>query len=220
VTPGTPVSDTLTVVGSSANLTPSGSVNFFICGPIATGTCDGTTNVGTAAGTGTLSGSGGTATATSSPAVDTTGFAPGRYCFRAEWPGDSNYKPTPPATKFTESGTGDVECFFVSDTSSLTTAQNWLPNDSTSISTAGGTALNGSVVFTLYPGGTCTGTPLYTNPAIPISGSSPQTATTSNTTVKVLASTTVSWKAVYTSNDSTSGSSSSCETTALTIANN
>jgi len=38
----------------SATITPTGNVSFFICGPIATGTCDGTTNVGTAIGTRTI----------------------------------------------------------------------------------------------------------------------------------------------------------------------
>ena len=62
VTPGTAVTDTATVTGNKPLVTPSGTVTFFLCGPIATGACDtGGTNIGT----GTLSGSGATATATS-----------------------------------------------------------------------------------------------------------------------------------------------------------
>ena len=88
VTPGTAVTDTATVTGNKPLLTPSGTVTFFLCGPIATGACvTGGTNIGT----GTLSGSGGTATATSPTVNVSPALAPGRYCFRAEWPGDENY---------------------------------------------------------------------------------------------------------------------------------
>src|SRR5439155_7392102 len=81
VTPGTSVHDTATVNGNQPSKTPSGPVTFFLCGPIATGACDGTTNVGTNIGTGTLSGSGATASA-NSPDVNTgIGLDPGRHCF-------------------------------------------------------------------------------------------------------------------------------------------
>jgi hypothetical protein len=215
VLPGTQVSDTATVTGSgtASPPTPTGNVTFFICGPIATGTCSSAgTQVGTAK---PLSGSGATATATSD-AFDTTGKAAGRYCWRAEWPGDSNY---PGA--LTESGTGDSECFYVIDTTSITTAQDWLPNDSATITSAGRSALNGTLVFTLYDSGDCTGTVLYTEPTITLSGAaSPATRSTSNTTVKVSASKTVSWKVAFSSTDpNVQGSSSGCETTSLTITN-
>jgi hypothetical protein len=215
VLPGTQVSDTATVTGSgTANPpTPTGNVTFFICGPIASGTCtSGGTQVG---GAKPLSGSGATASATSDP-FDTTGMVPGRYCWRAEWPGDSNY---PGA--LSESGTGDSECFYVIDTTSITTAQDWLPNDSATIASAGGSALSGTLVFTLYDSGDCTGTVLYTEPTITLSGAaSPATRSTTNTTVKVSASKTVSWRVVFTSSDSNvQGSTSGCETTSLTITN-
>jgi hypothetical protein len=104
VAPQTPVHDTATVTGNQATKTPSGTVTFFLCSFAvgSTATCDGTTgHVGVSIGTGTLSGSGAVATATSpnvNCAADGTGCAtgfnplsPGHYCFRAEWPGDSNY---------------------------------------------------------------------------------------------------------------------------------
>ena len=321
VTPGTIVTDTATVVGTNATKTPTGNVTFFYCGPIATGTCDtGGTQVGSPK---PLSGSGTTATATSD-GLDTTGFAAGRYCFRATWPGDSNY---PPA--LTHSGTGDSECFnvaklnpslttqasapivlgsgslsdvatlsgatanatgtitfnlygpndatcatsifsststvsgnnnytsgsftptaagtyrwianysgdgsnnptangcneanesvVVTDTSSTSTAQNWLPNDSATITTAGGSALNGTLSFTLYQSGDCTGTVLRSAETITLTNAaSGLTYNTTNATVKVLASTTVSWKVVFTSSDAFVGSSSKCESTALTVVN-
>lgn len=114
----------------------------------------------------------------------------------------------------------------VTDQTAVLTDQSWLPNDSAKISSTGGSALDGSVVFTLYNNGTCDpGTAnanvLYTSASIGVSGSSPQIRSTSNTTVKVAATATVSWKVVYTSNPTgVSGSTSSCESTALTINNN
>ncbi|MDP9329892.1 MAG: Ig-like domain-containing protein [Actinomycetota bacterium] len=110
VHPGAQVTDTATIIGTGAQNppTPTGDVTFFICGPIASGTCNnGGTQVGAPV---TLSGAGqpsGAAAATSDP-VDTTGMADGRYCFRAEWPGDENYQ-----TALTHSGTGDSECFYI-----------------------------------------------------------------------------------------------------------
>jgi len=230
VTPGTPVTDTLVVQGSGIGTppTPTGNVTFFICGPIATGTCDGTTNVGTQVGVAkalaNTSPPAGEATAVSD-AFDTTGKTPGRYCFRAEWPGDTNYKPTPPATKFVEFGTGNGECFVITDTTTTSTAQNWRPNDSATITATGGSALAGSVAFTLYSGGTCSGTVLYTE-TVPVSGTSPQTVPTTNDgssptdfLLTATGTTTVSWKAVFTSTNSVQGSAGPCESTTVTIDN-
>ena len=68
---------------------------------------------------GTLAGSGTTASATS-PDVNTSAspLTPGRYCFRAEWPGDSNY-PTP-LKEFGGTG-GTNECFTVQTIPTTTT---------------------------------------------------------------------------------------------------
>jgi len=108
VFPSAAVHDTATVVGNQAGDTPSGTVTFFLCGPIASGACD---SGGTSIGTGTLTGSGATASAPS-PDVNTAGSAltPGRYCFRAEWPGDANY---PAALTEFGGATGTNECFTV-----------------------------------------------------------------------------------------------------------
>jgi hypothetical protein len=116
VFPGQAVHDTATVTGNQAADTPSGTVTFFLCGPLATGACS---SGGTTIGTGTLSGSGATASA-NSPDVNTStsSLAAGRYCFRAEWPGDTNY-PTP-LTEF--GGTnGTNECFTVQQIPTTTT---------------------------------------------------------------------------------------------------
>jgi hypothetical protein len=108
VFPSAAVHDTATVVGNQAGDTPSGTVTFFLCGPIASGSCD---SGGTSIGTGSLTGSGATASAPS-PDVNTVGspLTPGRYCFRAEWPGDANY---PAALTEFGGANGTNECFTV-----------------------------------------------------------------------------------------------------------
>ena len=205
---------TVTVTGVS---TYDGSVTFHLCGPadfVSQDTC--------IAG-GALIGSA-KAISPPSPVVVTSDLAPitavGRYCWRGNYSGDAAHGVKP---SFDDSST---ECFTVFDTTAVTTAQNWLPNDSATITSAGGTALSGSVTFTLYNNGTCDGTNpanvLYTEPSQSITGATPQSAITHNTSVKVSASgtTTVSWLVVYTSNDTNvHGSTSNCETTTLTITN-
>ena len=353
VTPGTPVTDTATVTGTGTASPPfpSGTVTFFLCGPIATGTC---TTDGASAGSGSLSPTAtqGVSTATSFPAVNTVGspLLPGRYCFRAEWPGDSNYPITNPPLKesgtgdsecfavakiptstvttpvdgsgtethtivlggsiqdkavvtgqttsgpiptgnvtffecgpaatacttggtqvgsavslgtpnggppnpfatavssaFTptsvgsycfraeyggdlvydgSSGDGDTECFTVTTTSSTTSAQVWLPNDSATIhsgsgSTLDATPLSGTLSFTLYDGGTCSGTVLRPAETFTFSNAaSPYSNNTTNSATTVSATATVSWLVVFTpaAGSNVSGSSR-CESTALTITN-
>jgi hypothetical protein len=154
VTPGTAVTDsaTITITGADNPDDPTGDVTFFLCGPIAAGT-DCSTD-GTEIGVGTLVGgpntTDGIATATSpevnTPTSVTGNLAPGHYCFRAEWPGDSNYS----GTSHTDA---TFECFDVQGTSTLATAQNWLPNDTATIT--GDSNLNGTVTFTLYTGTDC-----------------------------------------------------------------
>jgi len=216
VTPGTSVHDTATVNGNQPSKTPSGTVTFFLCGPIATGACDGTTNVGTNIGTGTLSGSGGTASA-DSPDVNTgIGLDPGRYCFRAEWPGDANY--TTPLTEY-GGANGTNECFTVAAVPSSTSSeQTWLPNDSATVTST--LPLSGSLSFTLHQGGDCTGAILRPAETYTLTGAtSPVTRSTTNSTVSVTASGTVSWEVVFTSTDKRVTGSSRCESTALTITN-
>jgi hypothetical protein len=204
-------------------------VVFSICGPIATGVCDDSDAAHTDAQFGATkqlapTATQGVSTATSD-AVNTAAdpLDPGRYCFVGSWAGDSNYPEG-------ASDNSSRECFTVTDTTSMTTAQDWLPNDSATITSAGGTALNGTLAFTLHTGSDCTGALLYTNDGDPntagiqpitlTNAASPATRSTSNTTFKVLATATVSWKAVFTSSDANVGGSEHCQTTTLTINNN
>jgi len=223
VLPGIAVHDTatITVTGGTNPPDPTGTVTFYLC-KVATGDCG--TSGGTLIGTGTLANqTGGTTTdgiaTADSPNVNCasnlTGcavtdptsnpLAPGRYCFRATWPGDSNYD-------FPLNVTNSVsECFTVADTSSMTTHQIWLPNDKATVTSTGGTALNGTVKFELYSGGTCSGTKLWptatdlagTGEFTLTSATSPATVgPTTNTAITVEADATVSWKVVFTSSDS------------------
>jgi hypothetical protein len=206
------------VTSSQPNVTATGTVSWYLCGPIATGACDGTINVGSPIGTPpanetTLSGAGGVAT-TNSPNVNTgAGLAPGRYCFRAEWPGDSNFTAGP----YSEFGgaNGTNECFTVKDTSSITTAQKWLPQDSATVTTAGGTAVSGTVTFSLYENGTCSGTAAATF----VDSSAP--FETNNTTYRT-SSTIISWSATFAPTDAnavTGSTTTRCERSDLTINN-
>jgi hypothetical protein len=104
--------------------------------------------------------------------------------------------------------------------SSMTTAQRWVPNDSATISAPAGSGnLAGTVSFTLYTGGTCTGSTLYSTTAS-VSGASPQTVSTSNTTAQT-ATGTYSWSVSYDStNPAQRDIPASChETSSLTVTN-
>jgi hypothetical protein len=149
VFPTVAVHDTATVTGNEAAHTPGGTVTFFLCNsvPCSSG--------GTQIGTGALSGSGASASATS-PDVNTAAspLAPGTYCFRAEWPGDTNYP-----TALTEFGgsTGTNECFTVTQipTSTVTTPST----GSGGTATFGSSVTDHAVVTATKPGG---GTPTGT----------------------------------------------------------
>ena len=207
-TVGASVSDTATVTGSGA--TPSGTVDFFLCQPseVTAGGCEGT--AGTKVGaTKTLN----AGVATSDTSTNTT--AVGTYCWRAEYSGDDFYL----ASAHTDS---THECFTVKDTTSARSAQNWLPNDSATITSLGSTALNGTLSFTLYTGTTCAangGTILRTAETFSINEASPATRVTSNTATKVLTTQRVSWLVEFTSNEPLVAGSSHCESTSLTILN-
>jgi len=220
---GNQISDTATLSGT-ANQPGSPIINPITAGPPAAGTItlsaygpNNCTTIALGPTTVTVSGDG-----TYGP-VSFTPTAVGIYTFVASYSGDAPNTNSVPATACPDpSGT---ETVMVSDTTGVSTAQNWLPNDSATITSAGGSPLNGSVTFTLYSNATCDpggndGNVLFAEPAQNVSGASPQTAVTHNTNLKVSATITVSWRVVYTSNDpNVSGSSSNCETTSLTITN-
>ena len=174
----------INVTGGTA--TPSGSVTFYLC-QVASGAC--TTG-------GTLVGSAVPLTGAAYPVTVVSGLAPitspGRYCWRAEFSGDA-------ANGIAAVSDASLnECFVVNAVpSSLTSAQNWVPNDSVTITAPAGGALAGTVAFALYAGTTCQGAALYSTTA-PVAGTSPQTVYTANTTTVVATATgSYSWKVSY-----------------------
>jgi hypothetical protein len=189
----------VSVTGAGTPPAPTGIVSFFGCGPGVT-TCDTT---GTAFDTKDLSGavkSGNDYKVTSAAFTPT---AAGTYCFAASWPGDSNYTGGP----YRDDGTN--ECFLVRQPTAITTAQRWLPNDSATVTPA----VAGTVVFSLYESGDCTGTvkATFTDSSAPY--------TTDNSTVYT-SNQTISWRAVFTPDDANNiGSTSHCERSDLTINN-
>jgi hypothetical protein len=210
----TSVTDHAVVTGTAAGGSPTGTVDFYICNPTEVATNGGTCSTGGTAtpaqpGKTLTSGANNTATADSDAVVANV---VGTWCFRAE------YKST--TDNYTNSSDSRVsECFTVSDTTGATSAQTWLPNDSATITSVGGTALKGSIAFTLYDSADCTGTVLRATETVPVDQASPATKSTSNTTVSVSDSKTVSWKVVFTSDNSLLAGSSHCEKTQLVITN-
>jgi hypothetical protein len=81
--------------------------------------------------------------------------------------------------------------------SSMTSAQSFIPNDSATVSAPAGGNLAGSMKFQVFEGTDCSGTAIYTQD-VSVSGASPQTVHTTNTTVSTTAAN-ISWQLTYTS---------------------
>lgn len=150
-------------------------------------------------------------TCTFSPTADTAWTADGHGT-------DSLGNPAPSAGEQTS---GNVD---VNDTTTASSAQDWLPNDTATITSAGGTALNGSLTIALYTGDNCgvtSGSAVagQSYPFTLVNEASGTSHSTSNLTYKVLATSTVSWLVTFTSSDPAVQSDTHCESTALTITN-
>jgi hypothetical protein len=243
VFPSQPVHDTATVTGNQPGDTPSGTVTFFLCGP-NTGAC---TSGGTNVGTGMLSGSGAVASA-NSPDVNTTTnpLTPGTYCFRAEWPGDSNYPK--PLSEF-GGANGTNECFTIRTITTTTVTTPSVGSGGTTTfgssvtdhalvtaATSGGGTPTGTVTFFVCdptqtsagacpaPNGTQVGTPVTTQG---VTGSNPPAATADSSAVTVNKTGTWCFRAVYTPGGanganytgSSDASSGECFTVTDTFAN-
>lgn len=212
---GTVVFDRAVVTGTAAGGSPSGTVSFFVCNPTqldANGLCG---SGGTSAGADKALTAGANNTA-SADSDNVTANVVGKWCFRAVYTSSTgNY-----------TGSSDSranECFTVTDTTGATSAQNWLPNDSATITSTGGTNLNGTLSFTLYSGDNCgatSGSVLRDAETFTLTdAASPATRVTTNSTTKVTSTSTVSWLVAFTSSDPLVGSSTHCEKTSLTITN-
>ena len=145
-----------------------------------------------------------------------TPVAVGTYTFVASYSGDS------PNTN----GAGPSACddaaeqVIVTGEAAVATAQDWLPNDTATIT--GPTALSGTVTFTLYTGTDCNAgnddTVVYGPEQVAVSGASPQHPETSNTSVVVEEADSggYSWLVSY-DDDSLGDPDPTCETTTITI---
>jgi hypothetical protein len=145
--------------------------------------------------------------------------AAGTYHWVAVYSGDS---PNTNSASHNTDCTDQNEDVLVSTVAStLSRAQNWLPNDSVTVSAPAGSGdLDGTVSFDLYASADCSGTAIYSTTA-EVAGASPETVSTSNTTVKATASGSYSWKVSYDSDPSAHRDiPASCEeTSSLTIDN-
>ncbi|WP_205719849.1 hemagglutinin [Agromyces luteolus] len=107
--------------------------------------------------------------------------------------------------------------------SSLFSEQNWVPNDSVTVSASAGGDLSGTVYFDLYDNADCSevsGDAAIYSTSQAVSGASPQEVSTSNTTA-VEASGSFSWKVSYDSDNAAQEDiGETChETSELTITN-
>jgi hypothetical protein len=219
---GSPITDTATLTGT-ANRPGTPAINPTTAGGPAGGTITftlfGPNNCTTVAFTSSpvpVSGDG-----TYGP-VSFTPTAVGTYHWAATYSGD------PPNTNGTShnldcSDTAN-EDVIVRDTTAMTSAQTWLPNDTATVASAHGAPLNGTMSVQLYTGDNCGATSgsavsgqLYTRTLT--NATSPQSLTTTNTTFSVTTSQSVSWLVTFTSTDPNVSGSSHCENTSLTITN-
>jgi hypothetical protein len=139
----------------------------------------------------------------------------------------ATYSGSPPNTNGTSH---NLDCsdanedVVVTDTTAMTSAQTWLPNDTATVASAHGAPLSGTLSVQLYTGGTCgvgggsaVSGQLYTRTLT--NATSPQSLTTTNTTFSVTTSQSVSWLVTFTSTNPNVSGSSHCENTSLTITN-
>jgi len=189
-----------------------GSITFKLYGPSAVG-CGDLAYTSTAV---TVSGN---------ATYDAPSFAPlatGSYHWVAVYSGSANNSGTTHNAACTESNENvDV----TSVPSSLTSAQNWVPNDSVTVSAPAGSGdLAGTVTFRLFANATCTGLPANDVYSVTRDVSGPATGVTVSTanTTAVTASGSYSWLVSYdsTGNNAQRDIPATChETSELTITN-
>jgi hypothetical protein len=150
--------------------------------------------------------------------VSATPTAVGDYTFVAAYSGSSPNTLGAGGSCPPGANDGD-EVVTVTGEAALSTAQDWLPNDTATIT--GPTALSGAATFTLFTGTDCGAggddTIVYGPVDVPVSGASPQTAETANTTLVLEAdSGGYSWLVSY-DDDVLDDPADTCEETTITI---
>ena len=217
---GSPITDTATLSGT-ANKPGAPVINPTTAGGPAGGTITFSLYGPSDTGCGALFGTVTPATAVSGDGtygpVSLTPTAIGTYHWVASYSGDS---PNTLATDHNAACTDTAEDVVVTSVaSSLFSRQSFIPNDSVTVSATAGGALAGSVHFQLYETTDCSGTALH-DQTVTVSGASPQTVNTTNTTHSTT-SANVSWLVSYTStNPAQRDIPATClEKTALSIDN-
>jgi hypothetical protein len=221
---GTAVTDSATLSGlatqpddpvinltGTAGAAAGGTIIFKLYGPNNCTTVAYTSPAVTVAGNGTYN----------SPAPQFTPTAAGTYHWVAVYSGNLPNNNGTTHNAACNDANEDVDVTTVP--SSIRTAQRWVPNDSAEVSApAGSGMLAGTVSFALYASSDCAvgGDAAIYSTTASVSGASPQTVSTSNTTAQT-ASGSFSWLVSYTSTNSAQRSiPASChETSALTIVN-
>jgi hypothetical protein len=214
---GSPITDTATLTGT-ANQPGTPAINPATAGAAAGGTITFTlygpnncTTLAFTSGAVAVNGDG-----TYGP-VSFTPTAIGTYHWQATYSGNS---PNTLGTSHNTDCSDANEDVVVNPVpSSMTSAQSFIPNDSATVSAPQGGNLAGSVKFEAFESNDCSGTAIYTQ-TVSISGASPQTVSTTNTTVSTTAAN-VSWRLTYTSTNSGERSipATCLEKSALTIDN-
>ncbi len=224
VTLGTAVTDSAALSGTATqpanpviNLTGTGgaaaggTITFTLYGPNNCTTVAYTSPTVAVSGNGTYN----------TPAPQFVPTAAGTYYWVASYSG--NLPNTNGTTHNADCADANEDVVVTSVPSSLTSAQRWVPNDSVTVSAPAGSGnLAGTVTFTLYSSGTCDapGTIVYGPVTVNVSGASPQTVSSSNTTA-VTATGSFFWRVNYDStNPAQRDIPNTChETSALTITN-
>jgi hypothetical protein len=200
--PGTPAINPTTAGGPAG-----GTITFQLFGPSDTG-CGPlvfTSSPVTVSGNGTFG------------PVSFTPTAIGTYHWAATYTGD------PPNTDGTDHNLtctdSNEDVVVLSVPSSMSSQQSFIPNDKATVSAPAGGNLAGNMKFEVFESADCSGTAIYTQ-TVPVSGASPVTVSTTNTTVSTTAAN-VSWQLTYTSTNPAQRSiAANCfEKTALSINN-
>ena len=209
--PGDPIINPTTPGGAA-----TGTITFNLYGPIVgpiTDTSCTTLAAGFTATTKSVSGNANYVSA------DFTPTAVGTYVWIASYDGDS-----PNTNASAPSLCSDAaESVTITDTTAVTSAQIWVPNDSGTVAATGGSALSGTLSLDLYESANCSGPAVtgqhYQKTLTNATTLADRTIISTNSTYSVLATITVSWKTVFTPSGSNVSGSDHCESTSLTIVN-
>jgi hypothetical protein len=216
---GSSVSDNATIAATlSGGGAIAGTITFSVCNPMQTtaGACpSGGTTVSS---TSTLTGGNTTPPSATASSSAITANMTGTWCFRAVFtPSGNDYTGNGGSTA---SDSSSDECFTVTDTTSASSTQSWVPNDTASVTSAHGAPLTGTLTVQLYTGtgcqnGNAVSGKVYTQSAN--GTSSTVSLTTSNTTSYTSS---MSWLVSFSSSDpNVSSPTAHCESSTLSVTN-